>query len=40
MDEFFLLVSYQYRPRVDGLVPKSDIHQGSAEFSHALDNLS
>ena len=26
------LVSYQNRPRVDGLVPKSDIHQGSAEF--------
>ena len=26
------VVSYQNRPRVDGLVPKSDIHQGSAEF--------
>ena len=27
-----VVVSYQNRPRVDGLVPKSDIHQGSAEF--------
>ena len=26
------IVSYQDRPRVDGLVLKSDIHQGSAEF--------